>query len=101
VKQAKPLEISNKEHRYNRTQGLLEKTQLTQHVYEEGHRICWNEAKILQIEPNTIHRKYKESAHMSLLDHPIIQPSLDISTIWAAVITAEVKKPKLCQVQTE
>jgi hypothetical protein len=35
---------------------------------------------------------------MSLLDHLISQPSLDISPIWTLVITAEVKKLKLCQV---
>jgi hypothetical protein len=29
---------------------------------------------------------------MSLVDHPISQPSLDISLIWTPVITAEVKK---------
>jgi hypothetical protein len=45
----------------------------------------------LQIEPNTTYRKYKESAHMSLLDHTISQPSLDISPTWTPVITAEVK----------
>jgi hypothetical protein len=28
---------------------------------------------------------------MSLIDHPISQPSLDISSIWTPVITAEVK----------
>jgi hypothetical protein len=50
-----------------------------QHAYEEGHNICWNCAKFLQIEPNIIHKKYKESAHMSLIDHPISQPRLDIS----------------------
>jgi hypothetical protein len=36
------------------------------------------EAKVLQIESNTTYKKYKESAHMSVLDHPISQPSLDI-----------------------
>jgi hypothetical protein len=51
----------------------------------------WKEAKILQIEPNTTYRKYKESADMSLLDQPISQPSLDISSIWTPVITAEEK----------
>jgi hypothetical protein len=29
---------------------------------------------------------------VSLLDHPISQPSLDISLIWTPVITAELKK---------
>jgi hypothetical protein len=35
---------------------------------------------------------------MSLLDHLISQPSLDISPIWTPVITGEVKKLQLHQV---
>jgi hypothetical protein len=70
----------------------LKKSKLVQHAYEEGHKICWNEVKVLQIEPNTTYRKYKESAHMSPIDHPISQPSLDISSTWTPIITAEVKK---------
>jgi hypothetical protein len=54
--------------------------------------ICWKEAQVLQIEPNTTYRKYKESAHMSPIAHPISQPSLDTSPIWTPVIAAEVKK---------
>jgi hypothetical protein len=84
-----------KEHKYNLTQGLLEKSKLAQHAYEESHRICWKEAKLLQIEPNTTYRKYNESAHMSLVDHPISQPCLDISPI----IAAEVRKLQLCPMQ--
>jgi hypothetical protein len=76
------LEGHIREHKYNLTQGLLEKSKLSQHAYEEGHKICWNEAKVLQIEPNTTYRKYKESTHMFLVDHPTSQPSLNISTIW-------------------
>jgi hypothetical protein len=41
------------------------------------------------------YRKYKESAHMSLVNHPISQPSLDISAIWNPVITAEFRKLQL------
>jgi hypothetical protein len=59
------------------TQCLLEKSNLAQHACEEGNKLCWNEGKILQFEPNTTYRKYKESTHMSLLDHPISQPHLD------------------------
>jgi hypothetical protein len=55
-------------------------------VYEKGHRICWEKVKVLQIKPNTTYRKYKESAHMSLVGHLISQPSLDISPIIAAEI---------------
>jgi hypothetical protein len=75
------LEVRIKEYKYtyNLTQGFLEKSKLARHVYEELHKLCWNEAKVLQIEPNTTYRKYKESAHMSLLDHLISQPSLDTS----------------------
>jgi hypothetical protein len=54
------------------------------HVSETGE--CWKETKVLQIESNTTHRKYKESSHMSVIDHPISQP------ISAYVITAEVKR---------
>jgi hypothetical protein len=75
-------------HKYNLTQGLLEKSKLDQHAYEQGHKICWKEAKVFQTEPNTTYRKYKESTHMSLIDLPISQPSMDISPITAA----EVKK---------
>jgi hypothetical protein len=95
---SRPLEVCIKEHKYNLTQGLLEKSKLAQHAHEEGHRICWKEVKVLQIEPNTTYRKYKESAHMSLLDHPISQPSLDISPIWTPVIAAEVRKLHLHQI---
>jgi hypothetical protein len=59
---------------------------------EEGHEICWKEAKVLQIEPNTTYRKYKESAHMSLTDHPIRQPILEIFPVWTPINPAEVRK---------
>jgi hypothetical protein len=97
-KTSKPLEVRIEENKYSLTQGLPEKSKLAQHAYEEDHKICWNEAKVLPIEPNTTCRKYKELAHMSLLDHPISQPSLDISPIWTSVITAEGKKRQLRQV---
>jgi hypothetical protein len=43
------LEICIKDHKYNLKEGLLEESKLGQHAYEEGHKICWNEAKVLQI----------------------------------------------------
>jgi hypothetical protein len=66
-----------------------------QHAYEEGHKICWKEVNVLQIKPNTTYRKYKESVHMSLIDHPLSQPILDISPIWTPIIAAEVRKLQL------
>jgi hypothetical protein len=53
------LEARIKEHKYNLTQGLVEKSKLAQHACEEGHKICWKEAKVLQIDPNTTYTKYK------------------------------------------
>jgi hypothetical protein len=76
-KTSRPLEECIKEHKYNLTQGLLEKSKLAKYAYEEGHKIYWEVVKVFQIEPNTTHTKYKESAHMSLIDHPISQHSLD------------------------
>jgi hypothetical protein len=62
---SRPLEVHIKGHKYNLTQGLLEKSKLVQHAYKEGHKICWKKAKVLWIEPNTTYSKYKESAHVS------------------------------------
>jgi predicted GIY-YIG superfamily endonuclease len=92
---SRPLKVRIKEHKYNLTEGLLENSKLAQHAYEEDHNISWQESTVLQIEPNTTYRKYKESAHMSLVDHLISQPSLDISPIWTAIIAAEVGKLQL------
>jgi hypothetical protein len=39
--------------------------------------------------------KYKEFAHMSPVDRPIGQPSLDISAIWTPILAAEVRKLEL------
>jgi hypothetical protein len=50
VETSRLLEVCIKEPKYNLTQGLLEKSKIAQHVYKEGHKICWNELKVLQIE---------------------------------------------------
>jgi hypothetical protein len=94
---SRPLEMCVKEHKYehNLTQCIFKKPKLVQHAYKENHRIFWKEVKVFQIEPDTTYRKYKEFAHMSLIDHMISQPSLDISPIWAPIITAEVRKLQL------
>jgi hypothetical protein len=42
---------------------------------------------------------FTASTQMSLTDHPISQPSLDISLIWIPVITTEVRKLQLRPVE--
>jgi hypothetical protein len=34
-----PSEVRTKEHKYNLTQGLLQKSKLAPHAYKEGHKI--------------------------------------------------------------
>jgi hypothetical protein len=86
------LEVRIKEHKHNLKQGRLEKSKLAQHAHEEGHRIKWDEAKAIQKEPNTVHRKYKESAHMAYLENTISQPSLELSPFWLPIIKEEIKR---------
>jgi hypothetical protein len=51
---SRPLGVCIKEHKHNLKQGLLEKSKLAQHAYEEGHHLKWDEAKAVQKEPNTV-----------------------------------------------
>jgi predicted GIY-YIG superfamily endonuclease len=86
----RPLGIRIWEHMNNLKQGLLEKSRLAEHAYEEGHRIQWKEAKTIQIEANNIYRKYKEAALMACITNPISQPSLEFSPTWIPLICEEV-----------
>jgi hypothetical protein len=54
-----------REHRHTLKEGLLKKSKLAQHAYEEGLRIGWNDDTILENESNRSYRKYKESALMA------------------------------------
>jgi hypothetical protein len=78
----RPLAVRLRERRHNLQQGLIEKSKLAQHAYEEGHRVGWDDTRILEIARNSRYRKYKESAHMVCLTNPISQPTLDIYPIW-------------------
>jgi hypothetical protein len=83
-----------REHRHNLIAGLLEKSKLAQHAYEEGHWVGWDEATILEIESNSRYRKYKESVHMVCSTDPISQPSLEISPIWIPLVSKDVSNSK-------
>jgi hypothetical protein len=72
---SRPLAVRLREHRYNFKERLLE-SKLTQHAYEEVHRVVWDEAKILKIESNSRYRKYKESDHVAYITNLISQPGL-------------------------
>jgi hypothetical protein len=82
----RPLSVRLCEHGHNLKEGLLKESKLAQHAYE-GHRS-------LEIVHNSRHRKYKDSANMACLKHPISQPSLDISAIRIHLIIDEVTNSK-------
>jgi hypothetical protein len=42
----RPLAVWFPKHRHNLKEGLLEKSKLSQHGYEEDHRVIWDEARI-------------------------------------------------------
>jgi phage I-like protein len=45
--------VDSKKHKYNLTQGLLEKSKWAERAYERGHTISLKEVQVLQIEQNT------------------------------------------------
>jgi hypothetical protein len=70
---SRPLEARIKEHKYNLTQILLEKSKLGQHAHEEGHKMCWNEEKVLQevqgIRPHASAGPSDQSSQFGHLSH--------------------------------
>jgi hypothetical protein len=46
------------EHRHDVKEGFLEKSELAQHAYDEGYKVGWDEARVLETESNSRYRKY-------------------------------------------
>jgi hypothetical protein len=74
----RPLATWLYEHRHSLRESPLEKLKVVQPAYEEGHRVGWDEAKILEIEINSKHRLYRESTDMACLANLISQLNLEI-----------------------
>ncbi|GFG33694.1 hypothetical protein Cfor_02438 [Coptotermes formosanus] len=91
-KTGRPLNTRIRQHKYNLREGHFDKSKLASHAFEEGHKIDWINTIILQSQPNTIHRKYKEAAYMLRSNDPISQSSLDISRIWFPLTDKELHK---------
>jgi hypothetical protein len=75
---------------HNLKESLLQNSVAAQHAYEEGHRIGWDEDRILEIVSKRRCTKHKELTHIVCLTYPISQPCLDISLIWIPLISIEV-----------
>jgi hypothetical protein len=91
----RPLDVWLHEQRHTLKENLLEKSKLAQHASEEGHRVCWDEAKISDIQSNNRYMRYKELAHMASLTNPISLPSLNISPIWILLNSSEVRNSEI------
>jgi hypothetical protein len=72
---SRPLNIIIREHKCNLGEGRFDKSQLASHAVEKGHKIDWTNTTMLQFEANSIHRKYKEAAHILCSDNPVSQLS--------------------------
>jgi predicted GIY-YIG superfamily endonuclease len=70
----RPLAVRLREHKHNFKEGLIEKSKLAQHAYEEDRKVMWDEARVLEVESNSRYRKYKESAHMACSTNPLANP---------------------------
>jgi hypothetical protein len=66
----RPIAVRLREHRRNLQEDLLVKSKLVQHAYEEGQRVGWDDARVLEIESNSRYRKYKELAQYCVLNQP-------------------------------
>jgi hypothetical protein len=69
------LAMQLREHRHNLKDGLLVKSKLAQHAYEENHRVGWDDAKILETESNSKFKKYWESAYIHSMLNQFDQPT--------------------------
>ena len=83
---ARPWAVRLREHRRNLQVGHLERSRLSQHSFEENHRVLWEGSKILKTEKKSVCRKYKEAAYVVCLQNPISRLSVEISPIWHPLI---------------
>ena len=72
--------------------GTSGEVQIAEHACEEGHRVCWNAARTLQLQLNGRYKKNKESAHMACLEKTIGHLSCDFPRIWCPLISKTVRK---------
>jgi hypothetical protein len=60
-----------REQKYNLKEGLYERSKLAAHAFEEGQRVAWDQAEILEVERNSLCRKLKETAYIMCCNNPI------------------------------
>jgi hypothetical protein len=79
-----------REYSHNLIDGLLEKSQLVQPAYQEGYRVDWDDARILEIESNSRYRKYNKSAIWHVYPIRSFNPGWDISPMWISLFSNKV-----------
>ena len=82
-----------KEHQKYIKQNEFHKSKLTQHAFDNNHRINWNDSTILAKEPISKLRKLKESAFITLnKDECIASCSIDFHNTWISILQKEVDR---------
>ena len=97
----RPLQTRVNEHKQNTINGvgLIDKSKIAEHSWEQKHRYKWDKASIINKEENSRIRKLVEYAFIHCPNHVISQPSIDISPIWLPIIRPEIKKKKYCDLK--
>jgi hypothetical protein len=77
----RPLGVQLREHKYNLKDGYLEKLKLAVYAFEEGHKIDWTHAPILQLELLLGNRKKRFKVLFDLSIVTIYKFLLDVADI--------------------
>ena len=78
----RPLKVRLNEHKTNISKGDTANSKLAKHVWENEHRIKWDEVQVLHKETHFYKRKFTEAALINISDSPISQSSLEVRPMW-------------------
>jgi predicted GIY-YIG superfamily endonuclease len=88
----RPLGVRLAEHKKNVKEGKTNISKLAEHVWEEHHKVLWDNIEIVGRESNRLKRKIVEASFMAVDDNCISQASKDVSTIWRRNIREYLEK---------
>lgn len=78
----RPLGVRVGEHKKNVKEGKTFSSKLAEHVWDQQHKVLWDDVKIVGRETGIVKRKIKEASFMAINDNCISQASKEIPLIW-------------------
>jgi hypothetical protein len=95
------LDIRVKEHKNLVKKRVTTASKLAEHVLNTEHRILWDEAKIIGMEPHWKKRKFHEAVEIWKGGNNVIStPSLDFNPIWKGLLKdVSLRKPEKTQLR--